>query len=56
MNNPFMFNGAHGLKPYVKELKGILMWNFWMSYHVGISSSNAYLGFSMVVEDVHLPT
>ena len=34
-------------EPYVKKLKGILMWNFWMLEHVGIISSYSYSSFLM---------
>ena len=39
MGNAFMFYNRHGVKAYIKKLKGILMWNFWMLEHVGIISS-----------------
>ena len=38
MRNAFMFDNRHGVKAYIKKLKGILMWNFWMLVHVGIIS------------------
>ena len=34
MQNVFMFDGRHGVKAYMKKLKGILMWIFWMLKHV----------------------
>ena len=51
-----MFDSRHGVKAYMKKLKGILMWNFWMLKHVGIISSNAYSGFLMALQDIPLPT
>ena len=56
MCNAFMFDNRHGVKAYIKKLKGILMWNFLMLEHVGIISSNAYLGFLMALQDAPLPT
>ena len=56
MHNAFMFDNGHGVKAYIKKLKGILMWNFWILEHVGIISSNAYSGFLMVLHDVPLRT
>ena len=44
------------MEAYVKKLKGILMWNFWILEEVGIISSSVYLGFLMDLEDVPLPT
>ena len=38
MRNAFMFDNRHGVEAYVKKLKGILTWNFWMLEHVGIIS------------------
>ena len=52
MHSTFMFDGIHGVKTYVKKLKEILIWNFWMLEHVGIVSSNANLGFLMALQDV----
>ena len=40
-----MFDSRHGVKAYMKTLKDILMWNFWILEHVGIIFSNAYSGF-----------
>ena len=45
MRNAFMFDSRHGVKAYMKMLKYILMWNFWILEHVGIIFSNAYSGF-----------
>ena len=44
MHNAFMFNSKHEMKANMKNLKGILMRNFWMLENVGIISSNAYSG------------
>ena len=55
MYNTLMFDNRHGVKAYIKKLKGILMWNFWMLEHVEIISSNAYSGFLMALQDVPLP-
>ena len=54
MRNAFMFDNRHGVKAYIKKLKGILMRNFWILEHVGIISSNAYLGLMILY--VPLPT
>ena len=51
-----MFDNRNGVKAYIKKLKGILMWKFWMLQHVGIISSNAYSCFLMALHDVPLPT
>ena len=56
MRNAFMFDNRHGVKAYIKNLKGILMWNFWMLEHLGIISSNAYSGFLVALQNVPLPT
>ena len=45
MHNAFTFDNRHGVKAYIKKLKGTLMWNFGMLEHVGIISSNVYSGF-----------
>ena len=42
MHNVFMFDDRHGVKAYIKKLRRIHMWNFWMLEHVRIISSNAY--------------
>ena len=34
---------------FMKKLKGIPMWNFWMLEHVGIISSNVYLSLIMAL-------
>ena len=56
MCNDFMLDNRHGVKAYIKKLKGILMWNFLMLEHVGIISSNAYSRFLKALHDVPLPT
>ena len=56
MRNAFMFDNRHGVKAYIKKLKGILMWNFWILEHVGIISSNAYSSFLIALQNVPLPT
>ena len=52
MDNAFMFDGRHGVKTYIKKLKGILMWSFFMLTHVRIISSNAYSGFLVALQDI----
>ena len=49
MLNALMFDGRHGVKAYMKKLKGILMWNFWMLEHVGIISGGAYADFILAL-------
>ena len=44
MSNAFMFDNKQVVKAYMKRLKGILIWNFWMLDPMGITSSNACLG------------
>ena len=42
INNAFMFDSRHGVKAYMKKLKGILMWNLQILENVGIVSSSVY--------------
>ena len=54
MRNAFMFDNRHGVKAYIKKLKGILMWNFrsmWGSFpqmHIQV--------FLIALQNVPLPT
>ena len=56
MCNAIMFDSRHEVKAYVKKLKGIPMWTFWILERAGIISSRAYLGLLMALQDVSLPT
>ena len=56
MHKAFMFDSRHRVNIYVKKLKGILNWIFWMLEHVGIISSSAYSSFLMALQYVPLPT
>ena len=50
----FMFDGRHGVNAYIKQLKGILMWQMWMLAHVGVVSLCEYSTFMMALGNVPL--
>ena len=54
MCNAFMFDSIHRVKAYMKKLKGNTMWNSWVLEHVGVISSNPYLGFLMALQDIRV--
>ena len=54
MRNAFLFDGRHGVNEYVRKLKCVLLWHFWVLAHVGIVSSSAYSNLLMAVENVPL--
>ena len=53
-SNAFLFDGRHGVKEYVRKLRDILLWHFWVLTHVGIVYSSAYSCLLMAVENVPL--
>ena len=55
-NNASMFDSKHGVKTYMKKLKGILVWSLWILEHVGIVFSNACSSFLMALQDIRIPT
>ena len=55
MHNVFIFDDKHGVRAYVRELKGVLMWQFCLSEQVKTLYSMEHSSFLSANQHVPLP-
>ena len=55
MRNAFVFDGRHGVKAYLRKLKGVLMWQFALLEHVEILSALECSSCLLAIQHVPLP-
>ena len=55
MRNAFVFDGRHGVKAYLRKLKGVLMWQFSLLEQVEILSSVECSFCLLAIQHVPLP-
>ena len=55
MRNAFVFDGKHGVKAYLRKLKGVLMWEFSLLEQVEILSSMECSSCLLAIQHVPLP-
>ena len=55
MRNAFVFDGIHGVKAYVRKLKGILIWQFSLFEQVDVLSSVECSSCLLAIQHVLLP-
>ena len=55
MHNAFVFDGRHGVKAYLRKLKGVLMWQFSLLEQVKILSLVECSSCLLVIQHVPLP-